>query len=61
VGAGVVVAPDPHAIRDGVWRVLEDESYAAASKRLAAEMRSHASTDAAVKLLGALAGGSGSP
>jgi UDP:flavonoid glycosyltransferase YjiC (YdhE family) len=61
VGAGVVVAPDPHAIRDGVSRVLEDESYAAASKRLAAEMRSHASTDAAVKLLGALAGASGSP
>ena len=61
VGAGIVVAPDPRPIRDGVSRVLADESYAAASERLAAEMRSNPPTDAAVETLAALARTSGAP
>jgi UDP:flavonoid glycosyltransferase YjiC (YdhE family) len=55
VGAGVVVAPEPRAIRDGVSRVLANECYAAASEGLAAEMRLNPPTDAAVEMLAVLA------
>jgi UDP:flavonoid glycosyltransferase YjiC (YdhE family) len=53
VGAGVAVAPDSHAIRDGISRVLEDFSYRAAADTLAREMRSNPSVDAAVEMLAA--------
>lgn len=53
VGAGVAVAPEPRAIRDGISRVLENESYREASEILAAEMRSNPSTDTAVESLAA--------
>jgi UDP:flavonoid glycosyltransferase YjiC (YdhE family) len=55
VGAGVVVAPEPRAIRDGVSRVLASDSYAAASEGMAAEMRLNPPTDAAVEMLAVLA------
>jgi UDP:flavonoid glycosyltransferase YjiC (YdhE family) len=55
VGAGVVVAPEPHAIRDGLSRVLANESYRAAAESLAAEMRSNPAIDTAVEALAARA------
>jgi UDP:flavonoid glycosyltransferase YjiC (YdhE family) len=61
VGAGVAVVPDPHAIRDGISRVLANESYRAAAERLAVEMRSNPATDAAVERLAVLARASDAP
>ena len=61
VGAGVAAAPDARAIRDGISRVLENESYRAAAQRLAREMRSNPSTDAAVETLAAHAGTGATP
>jgi MGT family glycosyltransferase len=54
VGAGVTAQPDSRHIRDCIARVLENESYRAAAKHVAAEMRSNPSTDAAVESLAAL-------
>jgi UDP:flavonoid glycosyltransferase YjiC (YdhE family) len=59
VGAGVAVAPDSHAIRDGLARVLANESYRAAAESLAAEMRLNPPADAAVETLAVLARTSG--
>lgn len=61
VGAGVAAAPDARDIRDGISRVLETDSYRAAAQRLAGEMRSSPSTDAAVETLAALARTSATP
>jgi len=57
VGAGLAVAPEPSAIRGALHRVLQEESYREAARRLAAEMRAQPSVDAAVDMLGALARG----
>jgi MGT family glycosyltransferase len=61
VGAGVAAAPDPRAIRDGLSRVLVNESYRAAAQGLASEMRSNPSTDAAVETLAGHARASAAP
>jgi UDP:flavonoid glycosyltransferase YjiC (YdhE family) len=53
-GAGVIVAPEPHAIRDGLSQVLANESYRAAAESLAAEMRSNPAIDTAVERLAVL-------
>lgn len=52
---GVIVAPEPHAIRDGLSQVLANESYRAAVESLAAEMRSNPAIDTAVETLAVLA------
>jgi UDP:flavonoid glycosyltransferase YjiC (YdhE family) len=55
-GAGLVAAPEPGAIRAALRRVLDEEPYRAAARALAAELRSHPPTDAAVDGLVELAG-----
>jgi MGT family glycosyltransferase len=51
VGAGVAVQPDASAIREALRAVLEQVSYRDTVPRVAAELRSQASADAAVELL----------
>jgi UDP:flavonoid glycosyltransferase YjiC (YdhE family) len=55
VGAGVAVQPDACAIREALRAVLEQVSYRETARRVAAELRSQASADAAVELLAELA------
>lgn len=53
VGAGLAVPPDPAAIRGALERVLSEERFAAAARRLADEMRSQQPIDDAVGSVGA--------
>ena len=55
VGAGAVVVPDATAIREAVQRVLDDKSYGAAARALAAELRAQPPVDAVVERLEQLA------
>jgi len=55
-GAGLAVAPDPHAIRTALARVLAEASFAANARRLANELRDYPSADVAVDRLQAYVG-----